>query len=78
MIRLTGTSFVLKHHIRPKVLAINVALDKKVLAHSRATPNFFFFTHKEIFLCPLVSGGEQRPIVFGPIARGYMMLNVSC
>jgi hypothetical protein len=77
MIRLTGTSFVLKHHIRPKVLAINVALDKRSW-HIQEQPPNFFFTHKEIFLCPLVSGGEQRPIVFGPIARGYMMLNVSC
>jgi len=78
MIRLTVTSFVLKHHIRPKVLAIDVALDKRSWHIQEQPQNFFFFTHKEIFLRPLVSGGEQRPIVFGPIARGYMMLTVSC
>jgi hypothetical protein len=45
---------------------------RKVLARSRATPDFFFFflTYKEIFLRPLGSGGELWPNVFGPIAPG--------
>ena len=49
----------------------------KGLGTFESKPHFFsFYTHKEIFLRPLGSGGEQRPIVFDPIAPG--IYDVDC
>ena len=66
MIRLTATIFVSKLlHIRLKVLAINVTLDKRSWEILKHPPLFYFYFlfyfYKEISLRPSGSGGEVWP-----------------
>ena len=69
-------SFVLKHLIRPKVIAIVVILEKRSWNVQEQPPIFFsFLTYKEIFLRPSGSGGELRPIEFGLTAPGVIFVS---
>ena len=52
MIRLTATSFVSKHHICLKVLAIDFTLDKRSW-HIREQPLIFFYIHIKKYICVL-------------------------
>ena len=60
MIRLTATIFVSKLHIRPKVLAINVTLDKRSWGNLRAPPFLFYFFYLFLKRNTYVSFGIRR------------------
>ena len=70
-IRLTAMSFVSKHLIHPKVLAIVVILDKRSW-NVREQPPIFSFLHIRNIVRPSGSGGEQWSIVSGPITRDIL------